>query len=72
MVWDMLFEIRITSDLSQSFPWDHPLYTRPFGKIHGGNIEMYTTLSIGSSGIHRVFIFVGTKDIQIYIFAEGV
>jgi hypothetical protein len=67
MVWHMLFEIRITSDLSQSFPWDHTLYTRPFGSI-----EMYTTLSIGSSGIHRVVIFVGTKDIQIYIFAEGV
>jgi hypothetical protein len=74
MVWDLVFEIRSTSDKSQTFPWYRTLNTRPFSEIHSGNIEMFTTLSIGSSGIHRVAFFAWPKDIQIlhYEFAEGV
>jgi hypothetical protein len=74
MVWDLVFEIRIASDMSQTFPWYRTLYTRPFGEIHSGNIEMFTTLSIGSSGIHRVAFFAGAKDIQTlhHEFVEGV
>jgi hypothetical protein len=62
-----VYEIRIASHVYQTFPWSRTRYTWPFGEMHGAIIEIFTSLSIASSGIHRVGVFVGTKD----EFAEG-
>jgi hypothetical protein len=63
MLWKLVFEIFFTFDLSQALPLDVACCSGVFGEAHGGDIEVFATLSINTFGVDGVDYFGRTTNL---------